>query len=111
MSPDGAIRLLDLYARAQQALDHDEIDAAESLIMSAGALLAEATPPDADHRLLRALAVQAEEARIAAVNAMDAARTRLLRAAQLELRPGGGAADAYAGSHERPGARFIDRTS
>lgn len=111
MSPDGAVRLLDLYARAEQALGRNEIHEAESLIASAGALLAEATPPDADRRLLQVLAVQAEEARAAATSALEGARERLLRVAQQELRPGGGAADAYAGSHERPGARFIDRTS
>lgn len=111
MTPDGAIRLIELYSRSQSALERDDIEDAESLMASAGALLAEATPPDADRNLLRVLAVQAEEARAAAAVALAKARERLLRAAQQELRPGGGAADAYAGSHERPGARFIDRTS
>lgn len=111
MTPDGAVRLLDLYGRVQAALERDEIEEAEALLDSAGALLAEATPADADRDLLRILAVQAEEARAAAAIALGAARERLLRTAQHELRPGGGAADAYAGSHERPGARFIDRTS
>lgn len=110
MTPEGAVRLLDLYARLQAELEADRTAAAAGLAAEADALLAEPPPPGTDADLLRALAVQVEDARAAAAAALGAARDRLLRAAQAELRPGGGAAGAYAGIHERPGARFIDRT-
>lgn len=110
MTPEGAVRLLDLYARMQAELDEGRTAAATVLSAEADALLAEPPPAGSPPELLRALAVQVEDARAAAEAALNTARERLLRAAQAELRPGGGAAEAYAGSHERPGARFIDRT-
>lgn len=110
MTPDGALRLLDLYARAQEAIDGDRIAEAQALLADAEAVIAEPVPDGADPVVLRVLAEQAEAARAAAAAAMDGARSRLLRAAQNELRPGAGVATAYAEPHERPGARFIDRT-
>ncbi len=111
MTPAGAVRLLDVYARAQAALERDEIEQASSLLDEAGALIAEATPPGADAAVLNALAGQAEAARRDAESALTAARDRLLRSAAAELRTGGEGTRAYAGSDERPAARFIDRTS
>ena len=110
MTPDGAMRLLDLYARAQGAMERDEIDQAMALVEEADAVIAEPAPAGTDVTALRALAVQVDAARLDAAGALAAARDRLLRAASSELRTGADGARAYAGSDERPAARFIDRT-
>ncbi len=110
MTPDGAVQLLNIYASAQAALERDETEPAGALIESATALIVEAPPPDADPIVLRALAEQVEAARCDAVAALTAARDRLLRAANAELRAGGSTARAYAGSDEQPDPRFIDRS-
>lgn len=110
MTPDGAVRLIELYARAQEALARDAIDETGPILAEADALIAEPLPAGTDPAMMRALAEQAEQARSDAAAALAAARERLMREAQRELRPGGGAAGAYAQSHERPAARFIDRT-
>lgn len=110
MSPDGAVRLIDIYARAQAALERDEVEQADALLEQATALIAEPMPADTDLDTMRALAEQVEGARRDAESALTAARDRLLRAAAAELRTGGEGSRAYAGSDERPAARFIDRT-
>jgi hypothetical protein len=110
MTPDGAVRLLDVYARAQAALERDELDQATALLEEASTLIAEPDLSEADPATMQALAGQAEAARRDAEAAMTAARDRLLRAAAVELRTGGEGSRAYAGSDERPPARFIDRT-
>lgn len=110
MTPDGAVRLLDLYARVQAALERDELDQASALLDEAGTLIAEPVRPEADPATMLALAAQADAARRDAEAAMTAARDRLLRAAASELRTGGEGSRAYAGSDARPAARFIDRT-
>lgn len=110
MTPDGAVQLLDLYARAQGAIERDETAQAEALLAQADMLIAETPPPGSDIAVLRALAVQVQAAHADAAAAMIAARDRLLRSATAELRAGGDGARAYAGHDERPEARFIDRT-
>lgn len=110
MNADEGVRLLDLYARAQAALTADRLDEAGGLVTEAGAILDRATPPDADPATILALASQVDGARSAALDALGAARQRLLAAANRELRAGGGGARAYSPSDDRPDARFIDRT-
>ncbi len=110
MTPDGAVKLLDVYARTQAALERDELDQAVSLLDEASALIAEPSLAGADPATMRALAAQVEAARRDAESSLTAARDRLLRAATAELRTGGEGSRAYAGSDERPAARFIDRT-
>jgi hypothetical protein len=110
MTPDGAVQLLDLYARIQGAIERDETEEADALLAQADALITEPPPPGSDVAVLLALAVQVQAARSDAETAMITARDQLLRSASLELRTGGDGARAYAGNHERPAARFIDRT-
>ena len=110
MTPDGAVRLLDVYARIQAALERDEIEPASALLDEATVLIDEAAPAGADPVLLRALVSQVEAARRDAEAALIPARERLLQAATAELRTGGEGSRAYAGSDDRPDARFIDRT-
>ncbi len=110
MTPDGAVKLLDLYGRAQELLGRDEIEEAAGLVDQATALITEPAPAGSDHDLLRALAGQVDAARRDAEAALHAAHDRLLRAANAELRTGGEGARAYAGSDDRPASRFIDRT-
>ncbi len=110
MTPDGAVLLLDLYARAQGAIERDETAQADALLAQADTLIAETPSPETDFAVLRALAVQVEAARSDAEAALIAARDRLLRSASAELRAGGDSTRAYAGNDERPAARFIDRT-
>jgi hypothetical protein len=110
MNPDQVVQLIDLYARAQSAIERDELDQAAALLDQAGGLLGQPADPQGDPVLLGALAGQAEAARRDAESALAAARDRLLRAAHDELRAGGEGVRAYAGTDERPAARFIDRT-
>jgi hypothetical protein len=108
MTPDGAVQLLDLYARVQGAIERDETEQADALLRQADALIAEVPPAGSDVAVLRALAIQVQAVRGDAEEAMIAARDRLQRSARVELRAGGDGARAYAGHDERPEARFID---
>ena len=109
MTPDGAVRLLDLYGRAGEALDGDDLEAADRMLGEADLLIAEPAG-DADRDVVRVLALQVEAARRASETALARARERLLKSAQSELRQSGDAARGYADASAVP-ARFIDRKS
>ena len=110
MTPYGAVQLLDIYARAQEALERDEPEQASAILDAAEALISEPAPADADVGVLIALAAQVEAARSASEAALVAATDRLQRKAAQDMRAGGDGARAYAGRDEQPAARFIDRT-
>ncbi len=107
MTPDGAIRLLDLYGRAGEALDGDDLEAADRLLGEAENLIAEPAGTG-DREVLLLLAQQVEAARRESEAALTRARERLLQAAQSELRQGADAVRGYGDPGPVP-ARFIDR--
>ncbi len=108
MTPDSAMRLLDLYGQVREALDRDDTGMAESLMGDIDAALAEPARAE-DEPALRALAIQVDAARRDGEVALQLARERLLRQAQAEMHTGSEGSRAY-GAGLPVEARFIDRT-
>ena len=109
MTPDAAVRILDLYGRVSAALRADDLATGTAILQDIDREIATTHmqfPSSESMALLRAC----EEARQEALNEATAARERIRQAAYKELHTGQAGQRAYSGTNEQPDARFIDRS-